>query len=109
MCYMYYALCCNVVQAATPAPTARTATGRQSLSLSLFSGAHIRGNGRLFFSAQETKRKKAEEKKAYKLFQELQNSEGSPEGVQFDWRFGDAAAKLPNWKDCAVDLNTILV
>jgi hypothetical protein len=29
--------------------------------------------------------------------------------LQFDWRFGDAAAKFPNWKDSAVDLNTILV
>ncbi len=94
------------MQAAKPAPTARSDTGRQSLSL--FSGTHIRGDGRFFFSAQETKSQKAADKKAYKLFQDLHDSEGSPEMLQFDWRFGNADAKFPNWKDSTVDLNIIL-
>jgi hypothetical protein len=60
------------------------------------------------FSAQEKKRKTAEEK-ALKLFQQLQDSEGAPGGLEFEWRFGDANLNFPNWGGTLVALPKILV
>jgi hypothetical protein len=62
----------------------------------------------LFFSADLKKRKTAEEKKAYELFQQLQDSSGAPDGLQFDWRFGDEELNFPNWGGTLVAFSEIL-
>ena len=108
MCYnnMY----CTVVQVAKPATAARALTSTSG-SQSLFSGAHIRGDGRFFFSAATAlkKRKTAENKKAYELFRQLQDNVGAPEGLEFTWRFGNADANFPNWGGCLTEIPKIRV
>ena len=96
MCYM---------QAAKPSATASSAPKPTAGRQSLFSGAHIRGDGRFFFSAD----KKAAEDKAYELFQQLQDNDESPDDLEFEWRWSSNEPGFPNWQTVPVALQRIKV